>query len=103
MQSMRIKSQPGLLRRRADPRHLHSQASHGARGRDRILKHHCRFSFRRLADTSVVFVLSLSAAALGVASPFERTEDRKPCASYDSQRKPLFGDTHAHSSYSFDS
>jgi hypothetical protein len=35
--------------------------------------------------------------------PFERTEDREPCADYDALRRPMFGDLHVHSSYSFDS
>ena len=64
---------------------------------------HCPYRFRCTVAASAVFVLILSAAALSDTSPFERTEDRKPCANYDSQRKPLFGDTHVHSSYSFDS
>ena len=36
-------------------------------------------------------------------SAFERTEKREPCADYDANRRPLFGDLHVHTSYSFDS
>ncbi len=34
---------------------------------------------------------------------FERTEKREACARHDPQRRPLFGDLHVHSRYSFDS
>jgi len=34
---------------------------------------------------------------------FERTEQREPCEDYEANRRPLFGDLHVHSSYSFDS
>ncbi len=33
---------------------------------------------------------------------FQRTEGREPCASYSALRMPLFGDTHVHTSFSFD-
>lgn len=34
---------------------------------------------------------------------FERTEEREPCAEHDPLRRPMFGDLHVHSAYSFDS
>ena len=37
------------------------------------------------------------------SAPFARTEDREACADYDALRRPMFGDLHVHSSYSFDS
>ncbi len=33
---------------------------------------------------------------------FERTEERQPCTAHDSLRRPFFGDTHVHTSFSFD-
>ncbi|MDG2307555.1 MAG: DUF3604 domain-containing protein [Candidatus Binatia bacterium] len=35
--------------------------------------------------------------------PFERTEKRESCAEYEALRRPMFGDLHVHTSYSFDS
>lgn len=42
--------------------------------------------------------------ALGpvAGSAFERTELREPCAQHDPLRQPYFGDTHVHTTYSFD-
>ncbi len=58
------------------------------------------------ARSLVAVVLQSAVWALviltGAANAFERTESRAPCADYTSMRKPLFGDLHVHSSYSFD-
>ena len=36
------------------------------------------------------------------AEPFERTETRAKCNSYEPLRQPFFGETHVHTSFSFD-
>lgn len=58
----------------------------------------CR-SYRSLLG---VLLLALPVTAAGQEPPFERTETRTSCTSYESLRKPLFGETHAHTAYSFD-
>jgi hypothetical protein len=34
--------------------------------------------------------------------PYELSEERQPCADYDTLRRPFFGDTHVHTALSFD-
>ena len=48
-------------------------------------------------------LIALTAVALTApAGAFERTEERAACSSHDPLRRPFFGDTHVHTSYSFD-
>jgi len=69
---------------------------------------------RRRPTLPIFLVLSLVVLSTGVSNstdgtpaeadrPFARTEEREPCADYDPMRRPMFGDLHVHSSYSFDS
>jgi hypothetical protein len=60
-------------------------------------------STRRAGSLLLCIGIALLPAALRADRPFERTEPREPCDHYESLRRPLFGDLHVHTSYSFDS
>lgn len=57
---------------------------------------------------SLLFILSSSAPLIQACNsdaftpPFEITEQREPCENYQTLRQPFFGETHVHTSYSFD-
>ncbi|MFT6051588.1 MAG: hypothetical protein ACI9B9_001231 [Halioglobus sp.] len=71
-------------------------------------------SLRKAADLKAVDVIGniatssmpdveISRASQSQPRAFDVTEVREPCAHYNPLRQPLFGDTHVHSSFSFDS
>ena len=59
--------------------------------------------FARISFPFFAAALLSAPAVASQDAPFERTEDREPCADYESTRRPFYGDLHVHSSYSFDS
>jgi len=56
------------------------------------------------AVASLLITVSFAspATAAGPERPYEITEERAACASYEPLKRPLFGDTHVHTAYSFD-
>lgn len=51
---------------------------------------------------AVSFLASLQDVRAQADLPFERTEVREACDTYEPLKRPLFGETHLHTSYSFD-
>jgi hypothetical protein len=64
-----------------------------------------KLSYRDLFQGSCAIFLATSLFNGGVraSEAFERTEEREPCSEYRTTKRPLFGDLHVHTSYSFDS
>jgi hypothetical protein len=57
---------------------------------------------RRVPLLVACLTASLPLLARAESPPFERTEQRAACSHYDALRRPFFGDTHVHTSHSFD-
>jgi hypothetical protein len=58
-----------------------------------------------LVRSAVLVLLGAILAVPGLSQaepPYEITEQREECASYEPLRRPLFGDTHVHTAFSFD-
>ena len=51
----------------------------------------------------LVFLTSSMGSSFANDRPYEVTEEREPCAQYETTRMPMFGDLHVHTAYSFDS
>lgn len=49
-----------------------------------------------------IFFLLAGLASVAVSAATQYTEHREPCAAFDSQRRPFFGDLHVHTRYSLD-
>ncbi|MCS5635202.1 MAG: DUF3604 domain-containing protein [Myxococcota bacterium] len=45
---------------------------------------------------------AMAEVAAETSRPYAVTEEREACSDYDSLRRPFFGDTHVHTTYSFD-
>lgn len=52
--------------------------------------------------TVLLPILLMGCSSGGPIPPFEITEIREPCDNYQVLRQPFFGETHVHTSYSFD-
>src|SRR5437016_11357584 len=57
---------------------------------------------RSLGLVPVLASLALPRSVPAGSLPFERTEVREPCANFVATKQPFFGETHLHTSYSFD-
>jgi len=49
-----------------------------------------------------LLALLIAVGANAAERPYPVTEEREPCAAFDPLKRPLFGDTHVHTAYSFD-
>ena len=49
-----------------------------------------------------IIALAVAEATADASRPYAVTEEREACSDYDALRRPFFGDTHIHTTYSFD-
>jgi len=58
----------------------------------------------RLCAAALIAPIAIALLASNATAerPYAVTEKREPCSDFDSMRRPLFGDTHVHTTYSFD-
>src|SRR5262252_9663628 len=61
-----------------------------------------RSAARHRALAALLGVALAARAARAVPGPWQRTETRAPCTSFQAFRQPYFGDTHVHTAYSSD-
>lgn len=57
---------------------------------------------KRVSWAIALCLACLPATAANADPPFKRTEERAACRDYDPLRRPFFGETHSHTTYSFD-
>src|SRR5262249_53561034 len=55
-----------------------------------------------MRQTVVVLAVLIGSSAVAATPPWQRTETRQPCASFDALRAPYFGDLHLHTHFSAD-
>jgi len=61
-----------------------------------------RHSILSLACAIAALCATAASPARAAERPYPITEQREPCASYEPQKRPMFGDTHVHTGYSLD-
>jgi hypothetical protein len=70
-----------------------------------MIKTNCNRFHRPRSDVflAAALITLLGSGYLAADEAFERTEQREPCIQYSATKRPMFGDLHVHTSYSFDS
>src|SRR5882724_6019485 len=82
---------------RRPPRRRRAAAGYRLRA---ALRRRSAMTYRRVATLLALSLVATGAQA--VPGPWQRTEAREPCASFELFRQPYFGDTHVHTAYSSD-